>query len=152
LRRIGLDNVGIIPTARHPLIYGSWQRAAGRPTLLIYGHYDVQPADPLHEWHSPPFEPAIRGANLFGRGACDDKGQMFTHVKALEAYLQTTGTRSTSNAFSRARKKSAARICSHSWRATIAASPPTSPLSRIRRFSLPAVPRSITPGSLVSGA
>jgi acetylornithine deacetylase/succinyl-diaminopimelate desuccinylase-like protein len=60
--------------------------------LLIYGHYDVQPVDPLNQWRSPPFEPVIRGADLFGRGACDDKGQMFTHVKALEAYLETTAT------------------------------------------------------------
>jgi acetylornithine deacetylase/succinyl-diaminopimelate desuccinylase-like protein len=91
LRRVGLDHVRIFPTPRHPLVYARSQNAAGRPTLLIYGHYDVQPADPLHEWHSPPFEPTIRGVNLFGRGACDDKGQMFTHVKALEAYLQTEG-------------------------------------------------------------
>jgi acetylornithine deacetylase/succinyl-diaminopimelate desuccinylase-like protein len=91
LRRVGLDHVRIVPTPRHPLVYAGWQNAAGRPTVLIYGHYDVQPPDPLHEWHSPPFEPAIRGVNLFGRGACDDKGQMFTHVKALEAYLQTAG-------------------------------------------------------------
>jgi acetylornithine deacetylase/succinyl-diaminopimelate desuccinylase-like protein len=91
LRRVGLDDVRIVPTPRHPLVYAGWQHAAGRPTLLVYGHYDVQPPDPLHEWHSPPFEPTIRGANLFGRGACDDKGQMLTHVKALEAYLQTGG-------------------------------------------------------------
>src|SRR4029077_9971927 len=85
LRSVGLDHVRIFPTPRHPLVYAGWQHAAGRPTLLVYGHYDVQPPDPLHEWHSPPFEPTIRGANLFGRGACDDKGQMFTHVKALDA-------------------------------------------------------------------
>jgi acetylornithine deacetylase/succinyl-diaminopimelate desuccinylase-like protein len=92
LRRIGLDDVQIIPTKRHPLILASWQGAPRRPTLLIYGHYDVQPVDPLDKWQSPPFEPTIRGADLVGRGACDDKGQMFTHIKALEAYLQTTGT------------------------------------------------------------
>jgi acetylornithine deacetylase/succinyl-diaminopimelate desuccinylase-like protein len=91
LRRIGLDDVRIVPTQRHPLVYASWQGARGRPTLLIYGHYDVQPVDPLNEWHSPPFEPTVRGADLFGRGACDDKGQMFTHVKAMEAYLHTMG-------------------------------------------------------------
>src|SRR5262245_27759217 len=89
LRRIGLDDVRVVATRRHPMVYGSWQRVAGRPTALIYGHYDVQPADPLLEWHSPPFEPTIRGDNIFGRGACDDKGQMFVHVKALEAYLRT---------------------------------------------------------------
>jgi acetylornithine deacetylase/succinyl-diaminopimelate desuccinylase-like protein len=88
---IGLDDVRVIPTRRHPVISASWQGAPGRPTLLIYGHYDVQPADPLDKWLTPPFEPSIRGADLFGRGACDDKGQAFAHVKALEAYLKTAG-------------------------------------------------------------
>jgi acetylornithine deacetylase/succinyl-diaminopimelate desuccinylase-like protein len=89
LRRIGLDHVEVISTPGHPIVYGEWRHAAGRPTLLIYGHYDVQPVDPIGEWRFPPFEPTIRGDNLFGRGACDDKGQMLTHVKALDAYLQT---------------------------------------------------------------
>jgi acetylornithine deacetylase/succinyl-diaminopimelate desuccinylase-like protein len=91
LRNIGLNDVRSIPTKRHPIVFASGRGAPGRPTLLIYGHYDVQPVDPLNQWRSPPFEPTIRGADLFGRGACDDKGQMFTHVKALQAYLQTTG-------------------------------------------------------------
>jgi acetylornithine deacetylase/succinyl-diaminopimelate desuccinylase-like protein len=91
LRCIGFDDVRMVPTKRHPLVLANWQGAPGRPSLLIYGHYDVQPVDPLSKWHSPPFEPAIRGPDLYGRGACDDKGQMFTHVKALEAYLQTMG-------------------------------------------------------------
>jgi acetylornithine deacetylase/succinyl-diaminopimelate desuccinylase-like protein len=89
LRRIGLEDVDVIATRRHPLVYATWSHATGRPTVLIYGHYDVQPVDPIGEWHSPPFEPTVRGNDLFGRGACDDKGQMFTHVKALEACLQT---------------------------------------------------------------
>jgi acetylornithine deacetylase/succinyl-diaminopimelate desuccinylase-like protein len=89
LRRIGLDAVRIVPTARHPIVYAEWRRAARQPTLLIYGHYDVQPPEPLNEWRSPPFVPTVRGEDLFGRGACDDKGQLLTHVKALEAYLQT---------------------------------------------------------------
>src|SRR5262249_27890092 len=89
LRRIGLEHVDIVPTPRHPLVYAEWRRAPERPTVLIYGHYDVQPADPLHEWRSPPFEPVVHGNNLYGRGACDDKGQMFAHVKALEAYLRS---------------------------------------------------------------
>jgi acetylornithine deacetylase/succinyl-diaminopimelate desuccinylase-like protein len=89
LRRIGFDDVKVITTRRHPLVHAAWSGAAGRPTVLIYGHYDVQPADPIGEWHSPPFEPTIRGNDLFGRGACDDKGQMFAHVKALEAYLRS---------------------------------------------------------------
>jgi len=91
LQRIGLGQVKIIATERHPLVYASWRGALGRPTVLIYGHYDVQPPDPLREWRSPPFEPAVREQDLYGRGACDDKGQMFTHVKALESYLRATG-------------------------------------------------------------
>jgi acetylornithine deacetylase/succinyl-diaminopimelate desuccinylase-like protein len=91
LRGIGLQDVRVIATVRHPLVYAEWRRAPGRPTVLIYGHYDVQPADPLSEWHTPPFAPTVRGNDLFGRGACDDKGQLFAHVKALESYLRTAG-------------------------------------------------------------
>jgi len=91
LRHIGLERVSVIPTQRHPLVYAEWLRAPRRPTLLIYGHYDVQPADPLAEWQSPPFTPTVRGENLYGRGACDDKGQLLTHVSALESYLATAG-------------------------------------------------------------
>jgi acetylornithine deacetylase/succinyl-diaminopimelate desuccinylase-like protein len=89
LRRIGLEHVRIVPTSRHPIVYAAWQHARGRPTLLIYGHYDVQPAEPLQEWRTPPFEPVVKDNNLYGRGACDDKGQLFTHVKAMESYLKT---------------------------------------------------------------
>ena len=89
LRRIGLEQVRILPTNRHPIVYAAWQHAWERPTLLIYGHYDVQPAESLKEWHIPPFEPVVRDNNLYGRGACDDKGQLFTHVKALESYFET---------------------------------------------------------------
>jgi acetylornithine deacetylase/succinyl-diaminopimelate desuccinylase-like protein len=92
LRRIGLQNVRIIPTRGYPIVYASWQHARGRPTLLIYGHYDVQPPEPLSEWRTPPFEPVVRENNLYGRGACDDKGQLFTHIKALESYLKTDRT------------------------------------------------------------
>jgi acetylornithine deacetylase/succinyl-diaminopimelate desuccinylase-like protein len=91
LAGIGLDAVRIVPTTRHPVVYAEWLRRPGAPTVLIYGHYDVQPADPLAEWTSPPFEPAIRGSDLYGRGACDDKGQLFVHVKAMEAWLRTEG-------------------------------------------------------------
>jgi len=91
LRAVGLEHVKIIPTPRHPIVYAEWWHAPAQPTVLIYGHYDVQPPDPLHEWHSPPFEPTVRGNDLYGRGASDDKGQLFTHVKALESYLHTTG-------------------------------------------------------------
>jgi acetylornithine deacetylase/succinyl-diaminopimelate desuccinylase-like protein len=92
LREIGLERAQMAPTKRHPIVYAEWRRAPGRPTVLIYGHYDVQPADPLDEWKTPPFEPSVRGGNLHSRGASDDKGQMFTHVKALEAYLRTRRT------------------------------------------------------------
>jgi acetylornithine deacetylase/succinyl-diaminopimelate desuccinylase-like protein len=91
LKRVGLDGVRIVPTGGQPAVYGAWKQAPGRPTVLVYGHYDVQPADPLDEWHAPPFEPMVRGGNLYGRGACDDKGQLFAHVKALESYLMTEG-------------------------------------------------------------
>lgn len=91
LRRIGMQHAKVIPTKGHPLVFAEWRRAPGKPTVLIYGHYDVQPADPLNEWRSPPFHPVVRGQDIYGRGACDDKGQMFTHVKALESYLQSSG-------------------------------------------------------------
>jgi acetylornithine deacetylase/succinyl-diaminopimelate desuccinylase-like protein len=91
LRQAGLSEVKVIPTKRHPLVYASWRRKGRRPTVLIYGHYDVQPADPLSEWRSPPFQPIVRGRDMYGRGACDDKGQMFAHVKALESCLRTNG-------------------------------------------------------------
>jgi len=92
LRRVGLRRVEVAPTRGLPLVYAEGEWDPRRPTVLIYGHYDVQPADPLSEWRSPPFQPVVRGANLYGRGASDDKGQLFAHVKALEAYLKTEGT------------------------------------------------------------
>ncbi len=91
LRGIGLEHARVIETARHPIVYADWLRAPGRPTILVYGHYDVQPPEPLNEWRTPPFEPTVRGQNLYGRGACDDKGQLFAHVKAIESYLRTMG-------------------------------------------------------------
>src|SRR2546425_1569426 len=78
----GVEHIEIIPTAGHPLVYADWLHAAGKPTVLCYGHYDVQPPDPLELWASPPFEPALRDGNLYARGAADDKGQMYMHVKA----------------------------------------------------------------------
>ena len=85
LLRAGLENVEVIATERHPLIYADWLHAPGKPTVLCYGHYDVQPPDPLELWHTPPFEPTIRDGNIYARGACDDKGQMYMHIKAAEA-------------------------------------------------------------------
>jgi acetylornithine deacetylase/succinyl-diaminopimelate desuccinylase-like protein len=89
LRRIGLQRVEVVPTARHPVVYAEWLGARDRPTVLVYGHYDVQPVDPPRAWHSPPFQPVIRGGHLYGRGAADDKGQLSTHIRALESYLAT---------------------------------------------------------------
>jgi len=91
LFRIGMENVRLIETGGHPLVYADWLHAPGKPTVLCYGHYDVQPPDPLDEWLSPPFEPVERDGNLYARGAVDDKGQMFIHVKALESLLASTG-------------------------------------------------------------
>src|SRR6266567_2481655 len=76
LKSAGLENVEIIPTAGHPLVYADWLHAPGKPTVLCYGHYDVQPPDPLDLWITPPFEPTIRDGNLYARGSADDKGQI----------------------------------------------------------------------------
>ena len=92
LKAAGLENVEIIPTAKHPLVYADWLHAPGKPTVLCYGHYDVQPPDPLELWERPPFEPTLRNGNLYARGAADDKGQMYMHIKAIEALLATHGT------------------------------------------------------------
>ncbi len=92
LRSAGLENIEIVPTKMHPLVYGESLRAPGKPTVLFYGHYDVQPAEPLELWTSPAFEPTVRDGNLFGRGTADDKGQVHIHLKALEALLKTSGT------------------------------------------------------------
>src|ERR1700721_1114911 len=93
LRRVGMENVELIETSGHPLVYADWLHAAGKPTCLAYGHYDVQPPDPLDEWITPPFEPTERDGNLYARGAVDDKGQMFSHIKALEALFRSSGGR-----------------------------------------------------------
>ena len=91
LRRIGMENVEIIPTRGHPLLYADWLHATGKPTVLMYAHYDVQPADPVDEWHTPPFEPTERNDNIYARGATDDKGQLWMEVKALESLMQAHG-------------------------------------------------------------
>jgi acetylornithine deacetylase/succinyl-diaminopimelate desuccinylase-like protein len=93
LERVGLEHVRVIETSGHPLVYGDWLHAPGKPTCLAYGHYDVQPPDPLDEWLTPPFEPTERDGNLYARGAVDDKGQMYMHLKALEALLQAPGSK-----------------------------------------------------------
>ncbi len=93
--KTSMENAGlkaaIYPTAGHPVVIGEWRDAPGAPTVLVYGHYDVQPAEPLNLWTSPPFEPTVRNGNIYARGSVDDKGQLFLHVKAMEAHLKTRG-------------------------------------------------------------
>ncbi len=88
----GLENVETIQTGKHPLVYADWLHAPGKPTVLCYGHYDVQPVDPIEEWRTPPFAPTLRDGNLFARGSSDDKGQLLTHIKAVEALRAVHGT------------------------------------------------------------
>ena len=91
MSRIGLENVRLIETPGNPVVYGDWLHADGAPTILFYGHYDVQPVDPLDLWESPPFEATIRDGEIYARGAADDKGQIFMHFKAIEAHLKKAG-------------------------------------------------------------
>lgn len=91
MRLAGLEHVRIDPTEGHPIVTADWLHAAGAPTILIYGHYDVQPPDPLDKWQSPPFDPQIRNERLYARGVSDDKGPMLIPIKAAEAYLKTVG-------------------------------------------------------------
>ena len=91
MRRVGLQNVRLIDTPGNPVAYGDWLGASGAPTLLFYGHYDVQPVDPLALWESPPFEATIRDGEIYARGSADDKGQVFMHFKAVEAHLKQNG-------------------------------------------------------------
>ena len=89
----GFPRAEVMPTTGHPVVYAEWLAAGPEaPTVLIYGHYDVQPPDPLELWRTPPFEPTVVGDDIFARGASDDKGQLYAHVKAMEAFKQTTGT------------------------------------------------------------
>ncbi|WP_082232273.1 dipeptidase [Halobacillus massiliensis] len=88
LEKMGIENVEVIETKGHPIVYGDWLHAEGKPTVLVYGHYDVQPSVPLELWETPPFEPVIRDGKIFARGATDDKGQLMIHVKAAELLLK----------------------------------------------------------------
>lgn len=92
LEQLNIENVSINPTDGHPVVYGEWLHAEGKPTVLIYGHYDVQPVDPLNLWESDPFKPVIRENKLYARGASDDKGQVFMQLKAIEALFAELGT------------------------------------------------------------
>ncbi len=91
LNHIGMERVSVIPTKRHPIVYAEKANSPGQATVLFYGHYDVQPAGRHDAWQTPPFEPVVRGDSLYGRGASDDKGQLFTHVKAIESFLRSSG-------------------------------------------------------------
>jgi acetylornithine deacetylase/succinyl-diaminopimelate desuccinylase-like protein len=88
----GIENVEVMETGGHPVVYGDWLHANGRPTILIYGHFDVQPADPLDQWDHPPFEPRVTADRIYARGASDDKGGMITPILAVEALLATEKT------------------------------------------------------------
>ncbi|MGE0041038.1 MAG: dipeptidase [Vicinamibacterales bacterium] len=92
MRRIGLQNVRLEETAGHPVVYGEWLGAPGAPTILFYGHYDVQPVDPVSLWTTPPFEATVRDGEIYARGSADDKGQVFMHFKAVEAHLAQHGS------------------------------------------------------------
>ncbi|MSO50213.1 MAG: dipeptidase [Acidobacteria bacterium] len=91
MTRVGLENVRLVETPGNPVVYGDWLHAEGAPTILFYGHYDVQPVDPLDLWESPPFEATVRDGEIFARGAADDKGQVFMHFKAIEAHMKQNG-------------------------------------------------------------
>jgi len=91
LRLLGMTRVEVTPTAGHPVVYAEWLGAPGKPTVLLYGHYDVQPPEPLELWHTPPFEPTLRDGKLYARGAVDDKGQVYMHVAAIEAHMKVGG-------------------------------------------------------------
>jgi acetylornithine deacetylase/succinyl-diaminopimelate desuccinylase-like protein len=92
MRDAGLEHVEVMSTEGYPVVYGDWLHAVGRPTVLVYGHYDVQPADPLEIWDTPPFDPHVRDDKIYARGATDDKGQLLLHIKAVEGFLRTVGS------------------------------------------------------------
>lgn len=92
LKEAGLNRIEIFPTEGHPIVYGEWLGAPGKPTVLIYGHYDVQPVDPVELWDNPPFDPVIKDDKIFARGATDDKGQMYIHIKSVEAFFKVKGS------------------------------------------------------------
>ena len=91
LTAAGVENVTVMPTEGHPVVYGDWLHAPGRPTIMIYGHFDVQPVDPVELWTNPPFEPTVVGDRVYARGASDDKGNMLAPILAVEALLQSEG-------------------------------------------------------------
>ena len=92
LDSVGMEHVQLLETGGHPIVYADWLHAPNQPTVLVYGHYDVQPPDPLEEWNTNPFEPTLVDGSVVARGAADDKGQLLVHIRALEAILSTSGT------------------------------------------------------------
>ena len=92
LKKAGMNRVEVFKTEGHPLVYGEWLGAPGKPTVLVYGHYDVQPVDPIELWETQPFEPTIRDGKIYARGATDDKGQMYMHIKSVEAFFKVSGS------------------------------------------------------------
>ena len=111
----GADRAEVYTTDGHPVVFGEKMIDASKPTVLVYGHYDVQPADPLDLWNSEPFEPVIRNGKIFARGSCDDKGQFYMHVKAFETLVQQAHSGIISNLSLKARKKSARQTWQSSW-------------------------------------
>jgi acetylornithine deacetylase/succinyl-diaminopimelate desuccinylase-like protein len=91
MKKAGIESVKIMPTGGHPVVYGDWLHAPGKPTILIYGHFDTQPVDPLDLWDTPPFNPVVRDDRIYARGATDDKGNLFIPITAVEAVLKTEG-------------------------------------------------------------
>lgn len=92
LKQAGMSRVEIFQSEGHPIVYGEWLGAPGKPTVLVYGHYDVQPVDPIDLWNTPPFEPTIKDGKIYARGATDDKGQVFMHFKSVESFFKTVGS------------------------------------------------------------
>lgn len=92
IKQAGIEKVNIYQTEGHPIVYAEWLGAPGKPTVLIYGHYDVQPADPIDLWHTSPFEPVIKDGKIYARGATDDKGQMYVHIKSVESFFRVNGS------------------------------------------------------------
>jgi acetylornithine deacetylase/succinyl-diaminopimelate desuccinylase-like protein len=92
MKQAGMSRVEVFHTEGHPIIYGEWLGAPGKPTILVYGHYDVQPVDPIDLWESPPFEPTIKNGKIYARGATDDKGQVYMHFKSVESFFKTVGS------------------------------------------------------------
>src|SRR5258706_2742958 len=91
IKNAGLQNVRLIDTPGNPVVYGDWMGAPGKPTVLYYGHYDVQPVDPLNLWTTPPFEATVRDGEIYARGSADDKGQVFMHFNAVEPHIKQSG-------------------------------------------------------------